>query len=129
MPSTPPHPCNRPGCPALTHFRFCVAHTPSKAETWAWARTADEQRPTSRQRGYTSKWQRERALYLAAHPTCVLCGQHGQVTRATVVDHIQPHRGDDKLFWSRGNWQSLCVACHARKTARETASRRGNSQK
>ncbi|WP_324290694.1 AAA family ATPase [Ancylobacter sp. SL191] len=33
---------------------------------------------------------------------------------ATVVDHIIPHRGDSKLFWSRSNWQALCVTHHSR---------------
>ena len=23
------------------------------------------------------------------------------------MDHIVPHRGDQKLFWNRGNWQPL----------------------
>jgi hypothetical protein len=31
---------------------------------------------------------------------------------AVVVDHIVPHRGDMKLFWDSGNWQSLCKTCH-----------------
>jgi 5-methylcytosine-specific restriction protein A len=37
-----------------------------------------------------------------------------------VVDHIIPHKGDKKLFWSRDNWQSLCLSCHNRKSATET---------
>lgn len=31
---------------------------------------------------------------------------------ATVVDHIQPHRGDMNIFWREGNHQSLCRSCH-----------------
>lgn len=31
---------------------------------------------------------------------------------ATVVDHIKPHRGNQKLFWDKENWQSLCTKCH-----------------
>lgn len=34
------------------------------------------------------------------------------------VDHIIPHRGDEKLFWDRSNWQLLHSACHSSKTAR-----------
>jgi 5-methylcytosine-specific restriction endonuclease McrA len=30
-----------------------------------------------------------------------------------VVDHIQPHRGDQRLFWDRRNWQPLCRTCHS----------------
>jgi 5-methylcytosine-specific restriction endonuclease McrA len=28
------------------------------------------------------------------------------------VDHIIPHRGDDRLFWDRSNWQALCAHHH-----------------
>jgi len=41
------------------------------------------------------------------------------VTAALVVDHIQPHKGNDDLFWDASNWQSLCEACHNLKTATE----------
>ena len=40
-------------------------------------------------------------------------------TRATVVDHIRPHKGNRELFWDRTNWQSLCKQCHDRKTLTE----------
>lgn len=70
---------------------------------------ADARRPTARERGYDSKWDTERAAYLKAHPKCVRCP-----APAAVVDHIVPHKGDRKLFWSRSNWQPLCGACHNR---------------
>ncbi|MEC7815831.1 HNH endonuclease signature motif containing protein [Marinobacter alkaliphilus] len=54
-----------------------------------------------------------------ANPLCAECSRQGRITAATDVDHIIPHRGDLKLFWSRSNWQSLCHPCHSRKTARE----------
>ena len=41
------------------------------------------------------------------------------ITPATVVDHIKPHHGDQRLFWDVGNWQSLCKAHHDSKTATE----------
>ncbi|WP_415405336.1 HNH endonuclease [Tateyamaria sp. SN3-11] len=37
------------------------------------------------------------------------CGQ-----RATLVDHITPHKGDTNLFWDRTNWQPLCITCHSK---------------
>jgi 5-methylcytosine-specific restriction protein A len=40
----------------------------------------------------------------------------GRYRKATVVDHIIPHRGDEKLFWDRDNWQALCKSCHDHKT-------------
>ncbi|WP_338034702.1 HNH endonuclease signature motif containing protein [Jiella avicenniae] len=69
-------------------------------------------RPTARQRGYDSKWERARAAFLAAHPWCRRCEAMGRLHRATVVDHIEPHKGDHKLFWKRSNWQPLCAPCH-----------------
>jgi 5-methylcytosine-specific restriction enzyme A len=32
------------------------------------------------------------------------------------VDHIIPHKGNQKLFWDTKNWQSLCEMHHNRKT-------------
>lgn len=43
----------------------------------------------------------------------------GRLTQATVVDHIVPHRGDQKLFWDESNWQPLCKPCHDKKTWNE----------
>jgi len=80
---------------------------------------ADRRRPSARERGYTSKWERERKRYLDEHPLCVHCEAEGRVEAATVVDHIVPHRGDLKLFWRRSNWQALCTTHHNRKTATE----------
>ncbi|WP_244116465.1 HNH endonuclease [Burkholderia gladioli] len=53
------------------------------------------------------------------NPLCVACREVNLIVPATDVDHIVPHRGDQKLFWNRSNWQALCHSCHARKTARE----------
>ena len=72
-------------------------------------RRAEANRPSARERGYNGKWEIERAAFLKVHPTCTRCG-----APAKVVDHKIPHRGSDKLFWSRSNWQPLCVSCHAR---------------
>jgi 5-methylcytosine-specific restriction protein A len=41
------------------------------------------------------------------------------VVPATIVDHVVPHRGDQRLFWDQGNWAPACKSCHDRKTARE----------
>jgi 5-methylcytosine-specific restriction protein A len=39
--------------------------------------------------------------------------------KASVVDHIRPHRNDPELFWNSENFQSLCVQCHSIKTVNE----------
>lgn len=73
---------------------------------------ADDQRKSSAQRGYGSKWQRAREAFLREHPLCEDHRKRGQVVAATVVDHKIPHRGDLSLFWDRKNWQALCKHCH-----------------
>jgi len=71
-------------------------------------------RDSAAKRGYDSRWQKARLHYLAKHPLCVMHKAQGQVVQATVVDHIQPHKNDMKLFWDSSNWQSLCKQCHDR---------------
>ena len=68
---------------------------------------------------YGSKWQAERLVFLRENPLCAMCQQMGRIEPATVVDHIVPHRGDQKLFWDQNNWQSLCKSCHDKKTLTE----------
>ncbi|MBP7336877.1 HNH endonuclease [Niveispirillum sp.] len=113
MPWSPPKPCAHPGCGALVHSRYCAAH--QRAERAA----SDARRPSARERGYGSKWERARAEFLACNPWCVRCKEAGRQVQASHVDHITPHRGDDRLFWSRSNWQALCRPCHSSKTAAE----------
>jgi len=88
------------------------AHCPCEHQRKA---AAEARRLSARERGYDSKWDRERAAFLAANRRCRRCD-----ASATVVDHIIPHKGDMKLFWQRSNWQSLCATCHSRwKQSRE----------
>ena len=84
-------------------------------------------RPSASQRGYGAKWQAYRTRFLRENPTCKLCHQAGRLTRATVVDHIQPHKGDKRLFWLRSNHQPLCKSCHdgAKQQLEATGSLRG----
>ena len=76
---------------------------------------------TTAERGYGGKWQRERLRYLTTNPLCRYCEAEGRVVEATVVDHIIPHRGDQKLFWDRSNWAPLCAHCHSSTKQREEA--------
>jgi 5-methylcytosine-specific restriction protein A len=79
----------------------------------------DLRRGSSRERGYTSKWQKARAAYLAQHPLCVFCERERVLTPATVVDHIVAHCGDPEKFWEQSNWQSLCKRHHDSTKQRE----------
>ncbi|WP_350343240.1 HNH endonuclease signature motif containing protein [Proteinivorax tanatarense] len=102
MPRKPKSPCKHPGCPNLTGKRYCDIHT--------------DDRPSAAKRGYDSRWRKARARFLKVHPLCVRCNSEGKLIKATVVDHIIPHRGDELLFWDESNWQALCKRCHDRKT-------------
>jgi 5-methylcytosine-specific restriction endonuclease McrA len=50
---------------------------------------------------------------------CVLCLAEGKLAPATVVDHVAPHKGDQRLFWDTANWQALCKPCHDRHKQRQ----------
>lgn len=78
---------------------------------------------TSAQRGYGHRWRKARDRFLRANPLCVMCKAHGDVTAATVVDHIEPHRGDQALFWDESNWAPLCAHHHSSDKQREENSR------
>ena len=81
---------------------------------------------SSSARGYGYRWQQARIRFLEQHPLCVMCDGRGQITAATVVDHIDPHRGDQAKFWNVSNWQALCASCHSSiKQAQEAASAGG----
>lgn len=59
----------------------------------------------------TARWRAIARTQLLTQPLCSMCAEVGDITPATVCDHITPHRGDADLFWS-GPFQSLCKPCH-----------------
>lgn len=65
-----------------------------------------------RQRGYDTRWDKAAAAFKAEHPLCLGCQAIGQVKVATVVDHVEPHRGDMVKFWSSANFQPSCAWHH-----------------
>jgi len=109
MPRKPKRPCKHPGCPNLTEGDYCEVHAPLHRSD----------RESAGKRGYTSRWQKVSKAYLRKHPLCASCLKKGRVTKATVVDHIVPHRGNHQLFWDESNWQPLCKHCHDVKTMTE----------
>lgn len=68
----------------------------------------DKKRPRRQQRGYDAEWQKARAEWLAAYPSCVRCGN-----KADLVDHIVPIRKAPHRRLDRTNFQSLCTSCHS----------------
>ena len=93
---------------------LCECQRRKKAE-------ADKRRPSARQRGYDTAWQKESRAFLGRNPTCKMC-----CAPSVVVDHIKPHRGNRTLFWDRSNWQALCRRCHSSAKQRMEAKGRGD---
>jgi 5-methylcytosine-specific restriction protein A len=115
MPSLAAKPCRHNGCSALVRDGggYCAAHKRVVQKE------AESRRESSTRRGYGYRWQKAREGYLRNHPLCANHEKQGQLVKATVVDHITPHKGDKDLFWDSNNWQPLCKPCHDEKTARE----------
>lgn len=113
----PLRPCRHPGCTALTREGYCPKHKPQRAARRASAEYHD---------WYSLPiWVDDlRPGQLLREPWCRECAKRGIRTRATVVDHVDPHQGDWAKFIDRDNLQSLCKRCHDRKTAKEQAQKR-----
>lgn len=58
------------------------------------------------------QWRKLRARQLRDEPLCRMCKARGQITLATICDHIEPHKGDLVKFWS-GPFMSLCAEHHS----------------
>jgi 5-methylcytosine-specific restriction enzyme A len=113
-PWAPTHPCCYRGCAMFVDGIDCRCE---KHRT-QFQREFDQQRDSAAARGYGSKWRMARREFLRNSPLCVKCHVVGILRSATVVDHIIPHKGDQKLFWNQSNWQSMCKRCHDLKTAK-----------
>ena len=108
MPMKPAKPCAFPGCPRLTHGRYCEEHerlTNKQYERYGRDRTAKKR--------YSSKeWRVLRERYAELHPLCELCLKDGFATPAEHVHHLKPlSEGGTNDF---DNLMSLCKSCHSR---------------
>ncbi|MBQ3186727.1 MAG: HNH endonuclease [Alistipes sp.] len=66
----------------------------------------------------STAWRKLRAVKLEQEPMCEECLKVGRLTPAQMVDHIVPiNKGGAGL--DMDNLQSLCNACHARKSAKD----------
>lgn len=103
--------CQTPGCRNTSKSSLC--------DVCRRARQADRRKRvgTVAEQGYGERWRRVRAAVLTEAPLCAECARAGRVALATDVDHILPRSqgGSD----ARSNLQSLCHACHSRKTITE----------
>ncbi len=111
--------CLWPGCPKRVKAGYCDDHRTSREAA---------RRGSSTERGYGRPWRTRARAFLEQFPLCgqrpgglapvmSRCFDDGVVTVAIQVDHVRPHRGDERLFWDEANWQPLCRECGARKSA------------
>lgn len=121
MPQRALRPCRHPGCRELTREGWCQKHRPAykRRESAAWHSLYGL--PLWTQQLRPQQLLREP---FCQDPECDSLRETGRPARATVVDHIRPHRGNMALFSDPANLQSLCKRCHDRKTMREQNGRR-----
>jgi len=78
--------------------------------------SVQQQRSTTKERGYDADWKRCRAQHLIAEPLCRPCLAMRRHVPATVVDHIKDIATHPHLRLDDDNLQSMCAPCHNRKT-------------
>lgn len=121
MPRSAPTPCRHPACAlVLDKPGYCDEHRPQVHRDYGRARRGFDSELGFYQ---SARWREVRAAFLREHPLCVACKGAGLVVVAKVADHIRPLKDGGARF-DTANLQALCVSCHNRKTARETAGRR-----
>ena len=128
MPSKPLTMCRTPGCRSLCKGGLCDA---CKAKSGTSGKTNwrdDKVRGTRTQRGYGYDWLRLRKRKLKANPFCEECERKAEAeglvstVLAEEVHHKVPFKGiNDPLRLDWDNLESLCRACHGRRTARRKA--------
>ena len=106
--------CMRIGCmDTVVAKQLCAKHQPKSASV-VHRNRADYHKLYS-----TKGWQALRRKVLSNTPLCERCSTDDSPTIATDVDHVQPHKGDTKLFYNSNNLQALCHRCHSYKTNKE----------
>ena len=103
--------CATPGCPTLTDSTRCEPCRRGKR------RVEDRRRPNSRKRGYDKQWERTRAAFLRAHPTCQ--DRNGCILKATDVHHLDGQGPNGPRGHDWDNLRALCHPHHSRVTSRE----------
>jgi 5-methylcytosine-specific restriction enzyme A len=122
-------PCSgSPTCHHLVTSGLCAEHR----------RAREHRQGSSHSRGYTARWNRFRAWWMAELirrdivPACGArlpgapetthsrCQAEGRlVTERLHLDHIEPHNGDERRMFDPLGVQLLCARDHARKTVLE----------
>ena len=62
----------------------------------------------------STRWRKVAKMFLDQNPLCAPCLKiSGKETPATIVHHKIEHKGDEVLFWSWDNLESVCASCHS----------------
>lgn len=104
----PKHVCPAPGCTATTRERYCERHAQTRGKDY------DAEHKAERSFYWSTRWRKFRAWFLAGHPLCEWCLEHGHVTAATQVDHRKPRRDYPSLAFDEANCRAGCASCHAK---------------
>lgn len=102
MPMSPPKHCPQYGHPAYRGKRCPLC-----------AKVSEARRPSARQRGYDTSFQKEASEFLKAHPVCT-CGKPAVLVRHKVSIRLRPD-----LRMDRSNWLPGCRSCNAKDMHRE----------
>ena len=103
----PLQPCRAPGCRALVRGQpRCDEHTVEReAER---AERDDANRPSYRERGYSTAWDKLRRQVIDANPTCGIC----HVRPSKLVHHWNEVRTNPDLVLAPSNLVAICGTCH-----------------
>ena len=105
--------CRHIGCINLTAESYCMDHKDDARQA---AQARDRRRGSSRQRGYTYRWEKYSKWFLSQpeNKFCTLHMDNGCHVLAQCVDHIDPPDGpDDERFWDECNHQAACIHCNS----------------
>ncbi|WP_018389746.1 hypothetical protein [Ancylobacter sp. FA202] len=79
----------------------------------------DQRRPSARERGYDTEYQRLASAFLKEHRRCT-CGQPAVLVRHKISIRLRPD-----LRMSQSNWLPGCRACNAKDVQREQRTKTG----
>jgi 5-methylcytosine-specific restriction protein A len=114
MPKKPKRPCGAAGCSELVDGYYCEKH--GKAGNAEYNRYRRDGEANGFYNG--KAWRTLAKRQLQREPLCAECFKNGRVNTAVIADHVVPiKQGGARL--DIDNLQSLCRACHNRKTGRE----------
>lgn len=125
------HLCNHPGCTTLIPYdqRYCKKHDYRKPITYAdkqerhrLNKQTYHKRMNSKHEGkyqqfyHGTEWKKLSHHWLMMHPLCVDCEAQGIYRKGDLVDHVIELRDDWSKRLDPSNLQTLCYACHNKKT-------------